>query len=75
MQIRHTAGEPAERKGFRYEPCTADEYPDGIDFSSEATARVTKEVGECLAAELDNIEIVDADTNDLADAPDEGGDA
>ena len=58
MQIRHTAGEPLERRAFRYEPCTGEEYPDGIDFSSEGTARVTQEVGECLAEELDSIEII-----------------
>ena len=67
MQIRHTQGEPLERRGFRYEPCTGEEYPDGIDFSGEGTARVTQEVGECLADALDTIEIVeredDTDTN------------
>lgn len=73
MQIRHTAGEPLERKGFRHEPCTGEEYPDGIDFSSEGTARVTKEVGECLAENVDQIEVVDANTNDATDA-EEGGD-
>lgn len=59
MQIRHTQGEPLERRGFRYDPCTGEEYPDGIDFSSEGTARVTQEVGECLAEELEHIEIAD----------------
>lgn len=71
MQIRHTQEEPLERKGFRYEPCTGEEYPDGIDFSSEGTARVTQEVGECLADAFDTIEIVERGGDTDTDTEDE----